>query len=163
MNKILLSPIKNSDTKNVIKWRNSDLVINNFIDRNKLTKSIHENWLNNKVATGEVYQFIAHDDTNNKDFGSTYLKDINRIHSKAEFGIFIGKKDYIGKGYGAEILKLTINYGFQELKLNKIYARVLSYNNASHNMFVKLGFKEDALLRKDVIVNGKAYGIYCQF
>lgn len=161
MNKnIIIRKVEFSDTNNILKWRNSELVMNNFIDRNKLTKEIHENWLKTKVASKQVYQFIAHDVSNNRDFASTYLKDINNIHKKAEFGIFIGEIDYIGGGYGSIIAEQTIDYGFKKLKLNKIYARILSYNKTSYNMFKKLGFHEDALLRKDVYIDGKPHDVY---
>lgn len=160
MNNINIRSITMNDTDNVVKWRNSDLVMNNFIDRNELTKDIHENWLKTRVFNKEVFQFVAHDIDKNLDFGSTYLKNIDSLHKKAEIGIFIGDDNYIGKGYGSQIAKKTIDFGFYELKLNKIYARILSYNKASYDMFIKLGFCKDALLREDVYIKGEFFDVY---
>jgi len=158
--KVYLRKIKKDDTKTIVKWRNSKEIMSNFIIRQKLTEEDHLNWLKNYVETGKVVQFIAYDKDNNKDFASTYLKDINQTHKKAEFGIFIGEATYRGKGYGSEILRQTLAYAFKELKLNKVYARVLSYNEASYNMFLKNGFHQDALLRKDVCCDKKYYDVY---
>lgn len=160
MRKIAIRFITNKDTDNIIKWRNSEFVMNNFIDRNELTKNIHNEWLKTKVNKKEVFQFIAHDIDNNLDFGSTYIKDIDNQHKKAEIGIFIGDKNYIGKGYGSQIVKQIIDFSFNELSLNKIYARILSYNKASYNMFIKLGFHNDALLRQDVFINSEPFDVY---
>lgn len=152
--------IKKSDTKNIIKWRNSNVVMSVFIDRNKLTKEQHYNWLENKVKKGEVVQFIAHDKKKKRDFGSVYFRNIDNNHKKAEFGIFIGEEDYLGKGYGGVIASQAIDYAFNNLNMNKIYARILKYNKASYNMFKKLGFHKDAVLREDVIINGKPIDVY---
>ena len=159
MNRIEIRKIERKDTENIIKWRNSQHVMNVFIDRNQLTEKIHNDWLTNYVDKGYVDQFVIHDQDKNVDFGSVFLKNINAEHKKAEIGIFIGEEDYLGKGYGPIALKLLINHGFNDLNLNKIYARVLEFNKRSYNTFVKLGFSMDACLREDVIINGKAENV----
>ena len=155
---LTIRKIKKSDTNNILKWRNSKLVMSFFIDRRPLTKEQHYNWLETKVKAGEVAQFIASED--GVDFASVYFRNIDKQNNKAEFGIFIGEENFLGKGYGKKISRLAINYAFDELKLNKVYARVLKYNKASYNMFLKLGFHKDATLRKDVLINGKYYDVY---
>lgn len=158
--KISIRKIKKSDTKNIIKWRNSDAIMSVFIDRTPLTKEQHYKWLENKVKTGQVVQFIAYDSIKNKDFGSVYFRNIDSIHKKAEIGIFIGEEDYIGKGNGYRITLEALDYAFNELKLNKVYARILKFNKPSYSMFKKVGFHKDAILREDVIINEKAYDVY---
>lgn len=160
MNNIEIRQITKNDTQNIIKWRNSSHIMNVFIDRTPLTEEIHNNWLENKVSKGEVCQFIACDLDNNVDFGSGYLRDIDLKNKKAEYGIFIGEEDYIGKGYGSIITKKVIDYGFDKIGLNKIYARVLAFNKPSYNMFLKLGFSQDAILRDDVIIDGQYTDVY---
>ena len=90
---VSIRKITRKDTKKIIKWRNSKAVMNVFIDRNPLTKEQHYNWLETKVKTGEVVQFIISDDE--KDIGSVYFRDINNNHKKAEIGIFIGDDEYM--------------------------------------------------------------------
>lgn len=160
MKNIKLRTINKGDTDIILKWRNSKAVVDNFIDRRPVTKDIHLNWYKTKIQTGKVVQFIAYDQLNKKNFASTYLKDIDKTHKKAEFGIFIGEDEYRSKGFGKIITKQTLNFGFKKLKLNKIYARVLTYNSPSYNMFKNLGFKQDALLREDVIIKNKKYDVY---
>lgn len=160
MKKIKIRKIDDSDTNSILKWRNSQHVMNVFIDRNPLTEQTHLLWLENYVKTGKVAQYIAYDEDNKVDFGSVYLRDIDHKNKKAEFGIFIGEKEYIGRGVGSEITRQLVNKGFNELGLNRIYARILKYNDASYNMFIKLGFKKDAVLREDVIINDEPVDVY---
>ena len=160
MNKVILREITIKDTDLIVKWRNSKAVNDNFIIRDRLTKKQHLDWMKNKVNKGLVKQFIAVDTNTGKPFATTYLKDIDKKHNKAEYGIFIGEKEYRGKNYGQLITKLTMKYAFNTLKLNKVYARVLAYNKPSYNLFKKLGFTKDALLRDDVKINNKYFDVY---
>lgn len=160
MTNVKIRKIEERDTQNILKWRNSEHVMSVFIDRRPLTKEVHENWLKNYVGTGKVVQYISYDADNEIDFGSVYLRDIDSVNKKAEFGIFIGKTDYIGHGNGRNAAIQLIDIGFHEMGLNKIYARILEYNKASYNMFMKLGFSQDAFLREDVIIDGKPINVY---
>ena len=154
-NDVSIRKIDRNDTANIVKWRNSEHVMNVFIDRTPLTKRIHNRWLEEKVNTGKVVQFIMTDEVNGRDFGSVYFRDIDERHSKAEFGIFIGEHDYLGKGYGKIVAAKALDYAFGDLGLNKVYARVLISNDASNNMFKNLGFSKDGVFREDVIIDGK--------
>ena len=56
--KIKLRPITFYDTENILRWRNSSFVKQNFIFRDDLTAEMHISWLKNKVDTGQVVQYI---------------------------------------------------------------------------------------------------------
>ena len=89
-----------------------------------------------------------------------FIKNIDKKNDKGEFGIFIGEEEYLNRGYGSKVSRLAIDFAFNELNLNKVYARVLKKNKPSYNMFKKLGFHKDALLRKDVFIESKYHDVY---
>jgi len=60
-----------------------------------------------------------------------------------------------GKGFGSDALNTITKYAFSELRLNCIYAEVLSYNSISQRTFEKCGFHKDGLLRSRVYKNGE--------
>ena len=72
----------------------------------------------------------------------------------AEFAIMIGDKSYWDKGIGSKISRNMINYGFDELNLNRISSTFLSDNYRSIKMCEKLGFKKEGELRKAQFKNG---------
>lgn len=158
-NDVRIRPITVDDTNNIIKWRNSEAVMKNFIYRKRLTKNDHLKWIKNRINKKEVYQFVAEDIKYKKEFGSTYIKDVDKNNKKAELGIFIGEDSYRGKGYGTKLIELTTDYAFKKLKLNKIYARILYYNKPSYNAFIRCGYKKDAVLRDDVLIGRKYYDV----
>ena len=61
-------------------------------------------------------------------FGSVYIRDIDRVHNKAEYGFFIGEDDARGRGVGTAAARLMLRYCFEEEKLHRIYLRVYSDN-----------------------------------
>lgn len=148
--KIKLVPIKESDTPLIIKWRNTESVQRNFIFQEPFTEEMHKNWLNTKVASGEVVQFIIYEKDSDKAIGSVYLRDIDDKNKKAEYGIFIGEEMARGKGYGKESAELICKYAFKELGLHKIMLRVFADNLQAIHSYLKAGFEKEALLRDEI-------------
>lgn len=153
-NDIVLRSISEADTDNIIKWRNSPAVVSFFNYQKEVTKEEHVDWLNTKVRSGEVRQFIICDKALSKDIGSVYLKNIDKTNKKAEFGIFIGETDGIGRGLGTVTAKAMADFAFNTLGLHRLYLQVHADNTRAIRSYEKAGFTREAVLRDDVFVNG---------
>lgn len=151
---IYLRSITYDDTDNIIRWRNHESVKRNFIYQEVFTKESHEQWLQTKVETGQVVQMIIYIGNDNLPVGSVYLRDIDTVNRKAEYGIFIGEEQAQGKGIGTEAAHLMLDIAFEKLKLHKVYLRVFEENIAAWKSYEKAGFEKEALLRDDVCING---------
>ena len=79
----------------------------------------------------------------------------------AEYGILIGDKNSWGKGLGTQITASVITYGFNELKLHRIYLEVLESNIRAVRLYEKLGFVREGLLRDAQFRNGQYLNIVC--
>lgn len=154
MSKVTLRAMTQKDTPNVVKWRNKDFVKNNFFYREELTEQTHNNWLKQQEAN-TLRAFVIVDNETGKDVGSTFLKDINSVSKKAEFGIFIGEESALGKGLGSDACKAISDFGFKELGLNKIYLRVLSHNKAAIKAYEKAGYTVEGIFVQDEFLDGK--------
>ena len=146
---IYLRPMTVEDTDLIVKWRNEDFVRKNFIYQKPFTREGHLNWVETMVKTGKVVQFIICTNEN-KPVGSVYLRDIDETHHKAEYGIFIGEREALSKGYGTEAAKLMIRYAFDERKLHKLMLRVLAGNDRAKKSYENAGFVQEAYLKDDV-------------
>ncbi len=140
---LLFRPIVYDDTDMVLKWRNSDAVNRNFLYRKEVTREDHIDWLNNKVATGKVKQFVIIEKTGLKPIGSVYFRDIEEDIRQAQYGIFIGEADARGKGYGSETAVRMVKYFFEEMKYDKLYLKVLARNTTAIKSYERAGFKVD--------------------
>lgn len=142
------------DTDRIVGWRNNPRVRRNFIYQKPFTREGHLKWIRDKVDTGEVIQFIICEKETDRPVGSVYFRDISEEHHKAEYGIFIGEDDAVGKGIGSETCRLACGYGFREENWHKIILRALSDNKAAIRSYEKAGFVQEAYLRDEVCIDG---------
>ena len=147
---ISLRKINMEDTENIVRWRNNPNVLCKFLDQTILDSEKHLNWYNKRIVTGDVDQFIIV--VEGKDIGSVYLRDIDKVSQKAEFGIFIGDDTYLGRGYGNKATRLILRHAFDILNLNKVYLRVLCENEYAIKCYLNVGFKTDGVSRQDVCI-----------
>lgn len=152
MSEVIIRPITDNDTPDIVKWRNNENVWKNFVFQEKFTPEMHTHWLRTRVDTGEVVQFIIEAD--GRPIGSCYLRDISDQNHSAEFGIFIGEDDARGNGYGSEAGRLLLRYGFEQLKLHRIFLRVFQENKQAINSYKRIGFTEEGLFRDMIFQNG---------
>ena len=148
--KIYLRPISRKDTDLVVSWRNNHRVQKNFIFQERFTKEIHNHWLDTEVASGRVAQFIIVEKAGQKPIGSVYLRDIDSEKKCAEYGIFIGEDQAVGKGYGTQAAKMIIIYAFQTLALKRIYLKVFADNLQALQCYQDVGF-EITQYQKDAV------------
>lgn len=152
--RIRIRPINMDDTNNIIKWRNNPRIRENFIFQEELKVCDHMNWIETQVNTGKCAQFIIEEIATEMPIGTIYLRDISPVHKKAEYGIYIGVEEALGKGYAQEATELILEFGFNQLNLNKIFLRVLSKNSNAIKSYVKCGFTQDGYFKDDVLING---------
>lgn len=76
-----------------------------------------------------------------REIGSVYLRDIDREAGTAEYGVFIGEEDALGRGYGTAAAKLMLEYGFEKLELKKIFLRFVEGNAGAWKSYEKAGFR----------------------
>jgi RimJ/RimL family protein N-acetyltransferase len=106
--RIYLRPIEEGDTEMVLRWRNSPDVKKYFIYREDITPEEHGRWLEEKVKTGKVAQFIIYLREGNIPVGSVYMQSIDHKHKNAEYGIFIGEAAARGHGCGTDAARLAV-------------------------------------------------------
>ena len=84
-------------------------------------------------------------------------------HQHAELGYWLGLP-YWGQGYGTEAAREMLRYGFEDLRLHRIFASHFRHNPASGRILVKLGMRHEGCQREhlrkwDQFVDSELYGI----
>ena len=152
---IILRPITMEDTEKVVRWRNNPEVRKNFIYRGEFTYETHRHWMETKVASGDVIQYIILTKESLTPVGSVYFRDVDRKNNCAEYGIFIGEDSARKRGIGKETAKLFTRYGLNDLGLHRISLRVLSGNDAAYRTYESAGFKKEGIFRDMVFLDGE--------
>lgn len=152
---IYLRLMDREDTDSVVAWRNRDDVRKRFIYQAPFTREGHEDWIRTMVETGKVVQMIICDLGTDRPLGSVYVRDIDRQHHKAEYGIFIGEAAARGRGVGTAAARLMLRYCFEEEGLHRIYLRAFADNAQAIRSYEKAGFVREGLLKDDVCIDGR--------
>ena len=87
--------------------------------------------------------------------GSVGLRDIDPEHLQAELGFWIGL-EWWGQGYAREAAAAVIQFGFESLGLNRIYAHHMVRNPAAGHVLQAVGMQREGLLRQRV----RKWGVY---
>jgi diamine N-acetyltransferase len=92
-------------------------------------------------------RLIIEDNLSGLQIGMADLYDYEVFHNRAGVGILIDEK-FQNKNYAVKSLDLLIEYSFDFLKLNQLYAHIPADNIASLRLFRKCGFNESGILKK---------------
>ena len=145
--KLRLRLMQESDFPLIVKWRNNKRVRDNFIYREDFTMEGQKIWQETMIDTGKVIQLIICEKENeDRPVGCVYLRDIDRDKRTAEYGIFIGEDDAIGKGYGNESALLMTDYAHNKEGLNELILRVFVSNTSALKSYEKAGFVKTQML-----------------
>jgi ribosomal-protein-alanine N-acetyltransferase len=79
----------------------------------------------------------------------TISLQIERRFDHAELGYWVGKP-YWSRGYCTEAAREILRYGFEDLKLNRIFACYFSRNPASGRIMEKLAMRHEGIARGHV-------------
>jgi RimJ/RimL family protein N-acetyltransferase len=112
-------------------------------------------WFEHQERSRDVLRCIVALKENGKAIGTIILSDIDQKNATGHIHIKMSKDGGRGKGYGTDAVNTMVQYAFEELRLNCIYANILSYNEASIKLFERCGFKRDGVLRQRVYKKGK--------
>ncbi len=148
--RVYLRAFELDDYKKSVKWRNDRSVTktlgaNYYYISSEREKKWVENAINDNKTNIRLAICIKESD---EYIGNIYLNSIDWINRNAEFSIFIGDMQEWGKGYATEATQLMLEYGFFQLDLQRIYLKVLEYNEIAINMYKKIGFKIEGIMRK---------------
>jgi len=160
---VILRALEEEDAYELIKYVN-DIEILQYLtlyrplslqDELEFIRRVREEMKQNRS-----FSFAVVDKGANKLIGTIGLHNVDWISRNAELGIVIWKKEYWGRGYGTDAMKLLLYYGFTFLNLHRIWLRVYSFNKRAIRAYEKIGFKMEGTLREHVFKNGRYLDIH---
>ena len=77
----------------------------------------------------------------------------------AELGILIGDKNYRGRGFGSDAVRVLCGFGFGELNLHKIKASVFDFNAGALRAYEKCGFVREGRLVSELFREGAYHDV----
>lgn len=105
----------------------------------------------------QAFRFSIRTLAEDKLIGVTSLWVHSWTHSDAWSGIMVGDREYWGKGFGTDAMRLIVQYGFVELNLRRISLDLHAYNERALKSYQKVGFKLEGRMRGNGLRDGVRY------
>lgn len=121
-------------------WRN-DPKISKFMEfRDHITPEMQKKWFA-KVDNENNYYFIIC--YKGKEIGLTNVRDIDYTLSFGEGGIFVYEDEFLNTDVPYRVIFALNDFCFDELKLEKMVAHIMSDNKRAINFNLLLGYKAE--------------------
>lgn len=105
----------------------------------------------------DLFFFMIRSLEDDRLLGETGLDTVQWQHGESFVGISIGEKEFWGKGYGTDAMRVLLRYAFNELNLHRVSLTVFEYNPRAIRSYEKAGFSVEGRERKFLERGGKRW------
>ena len=118
-------------------------------------------YLQGQYRDENFYDFALEDKATKKMIGTCGFTSFDLENNAAEVG-YVLHPEYWGKGLAAEALKRLMRFGFTELRLHRLIAKIIDENEASKRVAEKCGFRHEATHKNSMMIKGE-YRTICEY
>jgi RimJ/RimL family protein N-acetyltransferase len=147
---VYIRPLLEKDALTSWMWRNDPEVWTYTGSRPNLfiTKEIELEWIRRVLKDEDAKRFAICLSETHEYIGNVQLTNIE--NNSAQFHIFIGEKEYWGRGVSTSATKLILDYAIDKMDMKKIYLIVKKENIAAIKSYEKNGFKTVSYSDRDI-------------
>ena len=146
---VYLRPAEKSDVPTFVRWF-ADAEMSGFLGmRAPFSEAMEEQWFARMVEQQgkEHYHFVMCRLDDTQPIGTISLFQIDAINGSAGVGIAIGEKPLWGNGYGTDAMNALLDFGFGQLRLERIWLEVYDFNVRAQRSYEKAGYVVEGTLR----------------
>ena len=147
--RLILRELRRSDAADVLIFRGDpvvqkydDPVIHTELEAQTLIDELHNEYRDQRGISWAVTQSDL-----DVVLGIFSLHHWDQYHRRAEAGYGLAHA-YWGHGIGSEALRAIVRFGFEQLNLNRIFARTIADNHESVRLLERLGFQHEGTFRQ---------------
>ena len=118
-------------------------------------------WLEKTLKEDEqnLFMFMIRRLEDDRLIGEVGLDGVQWNQGDTFIGIGLGERDFWGKGYGTDAMRVILRYAFNELNLHRVSLNVFEYNRRALRSYEKVGFKVEGRARKFLCREGKRWDL----
>jgi len=159
---VYLRATERADVATFVRWFNDADVIRNLAMRSPMGLAAEEQWFDRMLtAQGTTdYHFVICLVSDDRAIGTIGLHAVDQTNGTAEFGVAIGEPSEWGKGYGTDATRAICDFGFGELRLERIGLDVYADNERGRRAYEKAGFTMEATMRRAHFARGEHHDVH---
>jgi RimJ/RimL family protein N-acetyltransferase len=155
--RLLLRELRNGDAPAVWRWVGDPEAVR-YVPLGPLDRAGAEDYVGQLMREArreprDSYTLVIVERSSGEVVGSVALSIDSRMHRRAELG-YIVRRDAWGRGLASEAARLVVDFAFDRLGVNRVWAVCDPDNPASIRVLEKLGMTEEGRLREDLLVHG---------
>ena len=123
------------------------------------SEKVAQKWLEKEIDEQSVNQhwFSIRALADDKLLGDIDLFVANWTGRDAFVGLGIGEREFWGKGYGTDVMRVILRYAFTEVNLNRVTLNVFEYNPRAIRSYEKAGFRHEGRMRQFLNKEGRRW------
>jgi RimJ/RimL family protein N-acetyltransferase len=119
----------------------------------------YQKWIEKEYENEGVYAFTIRTLADNRIIGRIGLDGIRWTHRDCFVGIGLGEREFWGKGYGTDAMRIILRYAFTELNLHRVTLDVFEYNQRGVRSYEKAGFVLEGRARGQILREGRRWDV----
>ena len=154
--RVFLRPAERSDIPTFVRWFNDAETLSFVLMRAPMSTAMEERWFETMLeAHGkERFLFVICRLDDGVAIGNCGLFGIDYVNGSAGIGITIGEKSLWGQGLGTDAMFALLDFGFGQLRLERLWLEVYDFNTRARRSYDKAGFKLEGVERHAVYKSG---------
>ncbi|MEZ0395364.1 MAG: GNAT family protein [Anaerolineales bacterium] len=160
--RIRLRRNERADLPHFVEWLNDPEVRRYLSGGLPISQASEENWFENMLKrppAEQPFTIEIRDGEGWRSVGNCSFFEIDWRARSSEVGLFIGDKSCWNKGYGTEVMRLLLKFGFETLNLNRIFLRVDADNLGGIRAYEKAGFVHEGRFRQATFRDGEYHDV----
>jgi len=152
-----LRAIEESDLASMRSWRNNPSLRKYFREYREINVIQQKAWFEHiSKQASNTLMFAIVDLESNALLGAGGLCYISLIHRNAEISLYIGKDNlYIDEAVAPDAARTILQYGFDEVGLQRIWTEVYSFDTPKQKLLRSLHFTHEGVKRSAYWLHGQ--------
>jgi len=148
--------MQEQDLSLVLVWRNHPDVRQFMYSQHEISPAEHARWFTSALLDAQRHLLVYQPGGKPQGFLS-----FNRLRASAvaEWGFYLAPD--AERGTGRALGQAALDYAFSTLKLHKVCAEALGFNERSRRFHEKLGFQQEGLLRDHYFDGSRYHAVHC--
>jgi diamine N-acetyltransferase len=153
---VYLRPGERSDLSLFVRWLSDARTTEHLALRSPIGLAMENRWFEDTLDHHgrDRWFFVICRLADDRAVGSIDLHDLDLTNGSAGLGIVIGDPADTSQGYGSDAIRALLDFGFGELRLERIWLDVYEDNARGRHVYERVGFIHEATLRHGLFRHG---------
>ncbi len=160
--RVWLRASERTDLPMFVDWLNDSETSTFLSTRAPFSLAAEEKWFERMLEHQghDAYHFVICRLEDDQPIGVIGLFDVDTTDGNAGLGITIGEKSQWSQGFGSDALNALVDFGFGNLRMERIWLDVYDFNKRAQRSYEKCGFVLEGIRRHAAFRRGAYIDIH---